>query len=113
MVRAGIWMQACDLFYDRLQKAIYYQFGAYQLQINFCALYFSTVKTRRRRLKKDDDQAWTLNGLANAYGNSGQPRRAVPLFGKGKMNCAKRWATRKISPADSGTWRGSNWSSAR
>ncbi len=32
------------------------------------------------RLKKEYDQAWTLNDLANSYSLSGNPEKAVPLF---------------------------------
>ena len=32
------------------------------------------------RLSKPDDQAYTLNALAQAYQFSGQPGRAAPLF---------------------------------
>ena len=32
------------------------------------------------RLKDENARAWTLNGLANSYALSGQPRRAVSLF---------------------------------
>jgi len=75
MVRGGIWMRHV-IIYDRLQNAFNYQFGAYQLQMNFCALYLD-VK-RSARLKKDDDQAWTLNGLANAtVKRTAAPRRSA------------------------------------
>jgi tetratricopeptide (TPR) repeat protein len=80
MVRAGNLDEACDLFYDRLHNALYYQFGAYQLIVELSHALFLDGEDKLPRLKKDDDQAWALNVLANVYSLSGQPRRAIPLF---------------------------------
>jgi tetratricopeptide (TPR) repeat protein len=80
MVRAGNLDEACDLFYDRISKPTFYQFGAYQLRIELLRALFLDGEDKPPRLKKEGDQAWTLNGLANSYALSGQPRRAVPLF---------------------------------
>jgi len=79
-VRAGQLDEACDLFDDRLVRPLYYQLGAYQLQIDLLRPLFPDGEGRPPRLKDERAQAWTLNELANAYGLSGQPRRAVPLF---------------------------------
>jgi len=80
MVRAGNLDEALDLFYDRISQPTYYQFGAYQLRIELLRALFLDGEDKPPRLKKEGDQAWTLNGLANTYSVSGQPRRAVPLF---------------------------------
>jgi tetratricopeptide (TPR) repeat protein len=80
MVRAGNLDEACDLFYDRINIPTFYQFGAYQLRIELFRALFPDGEDNPPRLKKEGDQAWTLNGLANTYALSGQPRRAVPLF---------------------------------
>ncbi|MBK8782916.1 MAG: hypothetical protein IPO22_14170 [Anaerolineales bacterium] len=61
------------------QGNCYYQFGAYQLQIELLRALFLDGEDKPPRLKKEDDQAWTLNALANSYAMSGQPRRAVQL----------------------------------
>lgn len=79
-VRAGKLDEARVLFRDRLQKAVYYQFGAYQLQIELLRALFLDGEDKPPRLKDESAQAWTLNSLANSYSLSGQPRRAVPLF---------------------------------
>jgi tetratricopeptide (TPR) repeat protein len=79
-VRAGQYDAACDLFYDRITKATYFQFGAYQLRIELLRALFPDGEDQPPRLKEEGDQAWTLNELANSYSLSGQPRRAVPLF---------------------------------
>jgi tetratricopeptide (TPR) repeat protein len=79
-VNAGQYDEAYDLFYDRIDKPTYYQFGAYQLQIELLRALFPDSEDRPPRLKKESDQASALNDLASVYSLSGQPRRAVPLF---------------------------------
>jgi len=80
LVRAGNLDEAWKLFYDRINKPAYYQFGAYQLQIELLRALFLDGEDKPPRLKREDAQAFTLNELANTYSLSGQPRRAVPLF---------------------------------
>jgi len=79
-VQAGQYDEAAKLIYDRLHNVLYYQFGAYQLQIELLRALFPEGEDRPLRLKDESAQAWTLNALANSYSLSGQPRRAVPLF---------------------------------
>jgi tetratricopeptide (TPR) repeat protein len=79
-VRAGQYDEVCGLFYDRLNQLTYYRFDAYQLIIELLRALFPDGEDNPPRLKKESDQAWTLNELANAYALSGQPGRAVPLF---------------------------------
>ncbi|MEP7008857.1 MAG: toll/interleukin-1 receptor domain-containing protein [Acidobacteriota bacterium] len=80
MVRAGEHEAACDLCYDRLHNAMYYQLGACESLIELLRALFPDGEDRPPRLRKESDQSWTLNTLANSYGLSGQLRRAVPLF---------------------------------
>lgn len=80
MIGAGNLDEAGKLFYDRINKPTYYQFGAYQLQIELLRALFLDGEDKPPRLKDESAQAWTLNELANTYSLSGQPRRAVPLF---------------------------------
>ncbi len=81
MVRAGNLDEACDLLSERLvPNPLHFQFGAYQLMIELKRALFPDGEDKLPRLKKEGDQAWTLNALANSYAMSGQPRRAVPLF---------------------------------
>jgi len=79
-VRAGQYDEARTLFHDRISSAVYFQFGAYQLQTELLRALFPDGEDRPPRLKDESDQAWTLNSLANSYSLNGQPRRAVPLF---------------------------------
>jgi tetratricopeptide (TPR) repeat protein len=85
-VRAGRYDEARELFRDRFGKLLYYRFGAYQTCIEFLRALFpdgdpstSSGQSALPRLKKESDQAWTLNVLANAYTLSGQSRRAVSV----------------------------------
>jgi len=79
-VRTGQYDEAFTLFRDRLEKATYDHFGAYLLRIDLLCALFPEGENRLPHLKKDSDQAWTLNSLANSYSLSGQPRRAVPMY---------------------------------
>lgn len=79
MVRAGNLDEALKLFHDRLVNQLHFQFGAYQLEIELLHALFLDGEDKLPRLKRGDYQAFALDTLANAYGNSGQPRRAVPL----------------------------------
>jgi tetratricopeptide (TPR) repeat protein len=81
-VRAGRYDEAWGLFYERINKPAYYQFGAYTLQIELLRALFPDGEERPPRLKEEVAQAWTLNALANSYSLSGQPQKAVPLFEK-------------------------------
>jgi len=78
-VRAELYDEARTLFRDRISRATFYQFGAYQLEIELLRALFPDGEDRPPRLKDEDDQGWTLNELANSYSLSGQPRRAVAL----------------------------------
>jgi tetratricopeptide (TPR) repeat protein len=87
-VRAGRYDEARELYRDCLDP-LYYQFGAYNLIIELMRALFPDGEERPPRLKKEADQAWTLNELANSYSLSGQPQKAVPLF-KGYINISQK-----------------------
>jgi tetratricopeptide (TPR) repeat protein len=80
MVGAGRYDEACDLFYGRLDKALYFRFGAYQVCIELLRALFPDGEDRPPRLKSEADQAWALNELARPYSLCGQSRRAMPLL---------------------------------
>jgi hypothetical protein len=80
MVRSGKLDEAFVLFRDRLHSQMYYQLGTYQTYAELLIALFLDGEDKTPRLKKEGDQAWTLNSLANAYSLSGQPRRAVPPY---------------------------------
>jgi tetratricopeptide (TPR) repeat protein len=89
-VRAGQYDEARTLFRDRINRATYYQFGAYQLQTELLRTLFPDGEDQPPRLKDESAQAWTLNELANSYSLSGQSRQAVPLFEQHNAICEKR-----------------------
>ena len=76
-VRAGRYDEACDLSRDRLNKPLYYRFGAYQTCIELLRELFPAGEDKPPRLKSESAQAWTLGVLANSYSFSGQPRDAA------------------------------------
>jgi hypothetical protein len=80
MVGAGNLDEALDLFYNRIGKPTYYQFGAYQLHIELLRALFIDGEDKPPRLKKENDQAWILNALAGSYSMSGQSRRVIQLM---------------------------------
>ena len=75
--------------FPKNHKSTYYQLGAYQLRIDLLSKLFPDGEDRPPRLQEESAQAWTLNGLANSYSLSGQPRRAVPFF-KQAANLAEK-----------------------
>jgi tetratricopeptide (TPR) repeat protein len=85
-VRASQYDEAFRLFRDRLATPMYFQFGAYDLNIELLSALFpggepftNSGQAKLPRLKDEDDQGWTLNSLANSYSRSGQPSRAIAL----------------------------------
>lgn len=96
-VRAGLYDEAADLYYERIRQAIYYRFGAYQTHIELLRALFPNGEVNPPRLTDELEQAWALNAIAIAYGVSGQPRRAVLL--KERANSLYEKASRKTSIA--------------
>ncbi len=82
LVKAGKFDEAYELFLERIDTPTYYQLAAYQLQIELLKELFpgGEINGRLPLLKKEADQAWTLNSLANVYALSGQVVQAVSLF---------------------------------
>ncbi len=80
MVRAGNAKEALRLFIDRFGKAIHYQFGNYELEIELLSSLFNDNELMQSKLEDESSVAFSLNQLASAYSFSGQPRRAVLLF---------------------------------
>jgi tetratricopeptide (TPR) repeat protein len=78
-VRARQYDEASKLYDDRIGDVIYFQFGAYQLEIELLRILFPDGEDQPPRLKDESAQAWTLSVLADSYALSGQPRRAVLL----------------------------------
>jgi tetratricopeptide (TPR) repeat protein len=79
-VRARHYDEAWILFRDRFWRTLYYQLGAYQMQIELLQALFTNGEDRPPQLRDEAHQAHAMNELANSYSLSGQPRRAVPLY---------------------------------
>jgi tetratricopeptide (TPR) repeat protein len=81
MVRAGNLDEAVILLHERLSpNPLFFQFGAYQLQIELLRALFLDGEDKPLPLKDERAKTWTLNELSVAYSMNGQLRRAVPLF---------------------------------
>ncbi len=80
MVRAGQYDKARKLFSDRIDKPTYYQFGAYQLQIELLRALFPEGEDKPPNLKNKHEVGLTLNDLASVYSLSSQPAKAMPLY---------------------------------
>jgi tetratricopeptide (TPR) repeat protein len=80
LLYAGRYDEACTIYRDRLASPLYYQFGAYETEIDLLRGLFPDGEDRPPRLSKEKDRGWILNVLAGSYAMSGQPRRAIPLF---------------------------------
>ena len=79
-VRAGQYDEAMALYYERLWQKIYYQLGAYQVEIELLQSLFPHGEDQLPQLQSKQDQGWTLNALANSYSLNGQPTKAISLF---------------------------------
>ncbi|MCK4736717.1 MAG: DUF4062 domain-containing protein [Methanophagales archaeon] len=79
-VRAGRYDDAMDLFYNRLDYELYYEFGGYQTIIELLRALFPDGEDKLPRLKNESAQGWTLNGLANSYALSGKPRKNIKIL---------------------------------
>ena len=78
-VMAGELDKACNIFDDRLDEVLYFQFGAFQIQIELLRALFPNGEDNLPQLSMEEDQAWVLNALANAYGVSGQAHPSISL----------------------------------
>ncbi len=80
MVGAGRLDAAFQLYQDRLVDPTYFRFGAYAQMIELLRALFPDGEDRPPRLEKEGIRPGRATSSALAYANSGQPRRAVPLF---------------------------------
>jgi tetratricopeptide (TPR) repeat protein len=97
LLHAGRYDEARTIFRDRLNQALYYQFGAYDLRIDLLRGLFPDGEDHPPRLSREDAQGWTLTVLANSYALSGQPRRAIPLFERDIAICERRDDTKNLA----------------
>jgi tetratricopeptide (TPR) repeat protein len=94
MIRAGNLDKARRMYYERIQKVLYFQFGAYQLQIELLRALFPDGEDKPPRLKSESTQVGTLNEFSLAYAISGQPHRAIPIMEMANVIDEKRGETK-------------------
>ncbi|MCP5108839.1 MAG: DUF4062 domain-containing protein [bacterium] len=80
MIKAENFDVALELLYERIYNPTYYQFSAYYLIIELMRELFPGGEDQLPNLEKEEDQAWTLNALANAYSLTGQCSKAASLY---------------------------------
>jgi tetratricopeptide (TPR) repeat protein len=78
--RASQYDEAVRLFRGRLAGLLYYRFGSYQIRIELLRELFPNGEDHPPRLKQERPLAWTLNALANSYGQTGQPHGAISVW---------------------------------
>ena len=97
-VGAGSLDAAFYLLRDRLiPNPLHFRFGAHQQMIELLRALFPEGEDRPPRLASESSQAWTLMSLANVYGVSGQPRRAVPVL-EAALSLAQKLGEKKNVP---------------
>ncbi|MBL8160586.1 MAG: DUF4062 domain-containing protein [Anaerolineae bacterium] len=82
LVSLGRYDEAAGLFDDRILRATLYRLSAAQQNIELLERLFPDGLDHLPRLESAAWQAVTLNALAAGYHASGQPGRAVPLYGR-------------------------------
>jgi tetratricopeptide (TPR) repeat protein len=80
--QAGNFEEARRLFKDRIDDPTYYQFGAYELQIELLRALFPYGEDKLPSLSNENSQASVLNDLALVYGSSGQQKPSISLLEK-------------------------------
>ena len=78
-IRAGRYDEALKLYRDRLHSALYFRFGAYQLQIELLLALFPNGEDQPPGVTSEQDHSWIEIGLANVYSLAGHSKRAALL----------------------------------
>jgi hypothetical protein len=80
LIGLGRFEDACDLFYERLDKATLYRLSASRQRVELLEMLFPDGLEQLPRLNRQATQAYTLNALAAGYHFNGQPGRAASLL---------------------------------
>lgn len=89
-IRAGGYEDAFKVYQDRLSDPLYFQLGAYDVDISLKHAFFPDGEDKPPRLKDESHQAWLLNDLASAYYTTGQCRKALGLHERSNSIDEKR-----------------------
>lgn len=76
----GRYDDACDLFNERLEKAMLYRLSLNRHRAELLEMLLPDGLDQLPNLSRTNDRAFTLNALAVAYNAAGQPGRVVPLY---------------------------------
>jgi tetratricopeptide (TPR) repeat protein len=80
LIGLGRYDDAVLHFYKRLETATLHRLSASRQRADLLKMLFPDGLDKLPRLSKPMDQGYTLNSLALAYQNSGQPGHATPMF---------------------------------
>ena len=79
-VKAEQYEDAIKLYKSKLQEAIYFWFSAYQTTVELLLLLFPRGLDEVPCLQRENDQAYVLNELGQAYNKLGQTRLAAHAY---------------------------------
>jgi tetratricopeptide (TPR) repeat protein len=82
VVRAGRFDAAWNLFNDRLGVRLFSRFASYQTCIELLSALFPTGEQRDPKVSEVGSSGSIMNSLALSYDLSGQPLRALHLYGR-------------------------------
>jgi hypothetical protein len=88
-IRTGAYEEGFGIYQDRLFNPLYYQLGAYDVDISLKTAFFPDGEDQPPRLKDESGQAWILDALAIAYARTGRSRKAVGLLERSKASYEK------------------------
>lgn len=89
LIGLGRYDDAYAVFRNRLSEATFYRLSANRQMVEFMEMLFPDGMDQLPRLSNLDNQTFTLNILALAYQNSGQPGRAALLFRRLNTICSE------------------------
>ncbi|MGD0551625.1 MAG: DUF4062 domain-containing protein [Sedimentisphaerales bacterium] len=81
-IRSGAYEDALRIYRDRLTNPLFFQLGAYDIDISLKIAFFPDGEQNPPRLKDESQQAYILNDLSGAYYMIGQCRKATDLVQK-------------------------------
>ncbi|MBC7877392.1 MAG: hypothetical protein H7Y59_09510 [Anaerolineales bacterium] len=81
-LKTGEYDKAALIYHQFLMSPLFFQFSAYQLEIELVSALFTNNPGKLSKTKLVDFKAWAFSELGSAYSMIGQPRLAIPLFEK-------------------------------
>ena len=90
LIGMGRYDDACNLFYNRLDKATHYRLSVGRQRVEMLEMLFPDGLDDLPRLSRQDMQGYILNSLGAGYQLSGQPGRAAPLYRRASTIASER-----------------------